>query len=177
MKKSVLISLALFMQLIIGNSYGIDFNTKYDIRPSKEYFEKMKQCDKQNPPSLIRIRYLDLGPRLHVNGRPAVWKSQELYLGETCYIALVGPHIYQDEKDNEPDYYTIEVHMKIRTKSTEGGSTVGYTPLFHRSYRIEHIPEELMITRIENIVKYDNNTRTVSFMIGDKVEKYVLPEP
>jgi hypothetical protein len=108
----------------------------------------------------------DIGPQLHQMGRPSVWRSQQLPLGDTGYVATVGPAFYQDDGDNNPDYYSIDVERR------DGPA---WHVHFQRDFGMDEIPASLIGKNIADIVSFDERTRRVIFRIGDRQERYRLP--
>jgi hypothetical protein len=111
----------------------------------------------------------DLGPRLHEMGRPAIWNSQSMALGNTGFVAHVGPGVYEDKDNEEPDYYSMDVEM-----DDGGGAMLVY---FQRDLRIDELPEGFLRKSIGDIVSYDPTTRSVSFSVGARRFEYHLPQP
>jgi hypothetical protein len=110
----------------------------------------------------------DIGPSLHQMGRPALWHSQSMALGDTGFVAHVGPTVYENKDDREPDYYSIDV------EKAEG---VNWQVYFERDLRIDELPEGFDSRPINEIVSYDSTTRKVTFAVGAKRFEYRLPEP
>lgn len=110
----------------------------------------------------------DIGPLLHQIGRRAIWRPQQMALGSTGYVASIGPVVYEDESNSEPDYYTIEVE-----KSDGAASHVH----FHRDFTIDAIPAGLIEKPLSEVISFDERLRTVTFRIGDQIVQYRLPGP
>jgi len=109
----------------------------------------------------------DIGPSLHEMGRPAVWKAESMALGDTGFVAHVGPATYQDKKDRMPDYYSIDVEKERDS---------AWYVYFRRDLRTDELPEGFTKKPIEEIVSFDAISRKVSFTIGDRQCDYKLPE-
>jgi len=110
----------------------------------------------------------NLSPAIHEMGRPALWDAREMKLGDTRFRANIGPSAYQDEDNNDPDYYTIEVEYERNDKS----SLVCYG----RSFKLSDLPEGFIELGVKKVVQYDEATRKVTFKIGKKLFEYTLPQ-
>jgi hypothetical protein len=110
----------------------------------------------------------NLGPAIHEMGRPALWDAREMKLGDTRFRANIGPSAYQDEDNNDPDYYTIEVEYERNDKS----SLVCYA----RSFKLSDLPDGFIELGVKKVVQYDEATRKVTFKIGKKLFEYTLPQ-
>ncbi len=110
----------------------------------------------------------DIGPDLHVFGRPCLWDSSRIQLGNTGYFASVGPNIYQDEADEIPDFYTIDIQKRHLFSNNWG-------IYYERNFEIEQIPEELVWQDARKIVEYQKKERKVIFTIGKDKYEYILP--
>jgi len=107
----------------------------------------------------------DMGPRLHQDGRKSTWHPQRMSLGDSGFVADVGPVVY--EGDQKPDYYSIDV------EKPDGGVLQVY---FQRDLRIDEVPEGFVNKPIAEIVSYEAPTRKVSFTIGTQRFEYTLPK-
>jgi hypothetical protein len=87
-------------------------------------------------------------------------------LGDTGFKAAAGPHRYQDEDDEDWDYYSIDV------EKPDGDSFYVY---FQRDFRISEIPESLLNMKVQDIATFDEESRVVTFDIGDNKFTYKLP--
>jgi hypothetical protein len=105
-----------------------------------------------------------IGPRLHQMRRAAVWKTAQLPLGQTGFVAFVGPSVYQDRANGTPDYYTIDVERDGSIR-------------FLRDLSIAELPEGFLTKPIGEIVSFDEQSRLVTFQIGDRKFCYQLPPP
>ena len=110
----------------------------------------------------------DIGPILHELGRPAVWKSQEKKIEGTHFRIKVGASVYQDENNNDPDYYKIEVGYNLN----ENRVLVCYS----RDFSMKDLPIGFLKRDISKIIEYENKTDTIVFKIGEKKLRYVLPK-
>jgi hypothetical protein len=88
----------------------------------------------------------DMGEKVSEFLRPSTGISTIMPLGNTPFMATVGPSRYQDENDNDWDYYTISVQKK------EGKSSYVF---FERQFKIEDIPKELVNKTANEIASYD----------------------
>jgi hypothetical protein len=97
-------------------------------------------------------------------GRAAFWKTAQLPLGQSGFVASVGPSVYQDKADGTPDYYTIDVERNGSVR-------------FLRDFTIAELPEGFLSKPISEIVSFDEQSRLVIFQIGDRKHHYQLPPP
>lgn len=98
--------------------------------------------------------------------RPIRWESSSVQLGDSGYEAAVGPMMYQDMPDQGPDYYSIEVDQP--------DGDVSHV-LYHEVFPISTIPIDVMSADAVDLVRYDEDTRTVIFDIGEEEYRYILP--
>jgi len=110
----------------------------------------------------------DIGPEIHVFGRPCLWKSSRVQIGKTNYVASVGPNIYQDESDQEPDFYTIDIEKRHLFSNNWG-------IYFERNFEIGQIPKDLLYEDASKIIEYHDKERLVVFTIGKNRYEYTLP--
>ena len=89
-------------------------------------------------------------------------------LGQTGFTAYVGYSVYQDEPNTEPDFYTIAVQ-----KSHQTNTSLVY---YERQFTITELPPGFIHEPITNIVSYDEVSRVVTFLIGNKKYEYQLPD-
>ena len=109
----------------------------------------------------------DYGPSLHVMGRSSLWDAQHKELGNTGFKAAIGSNTYQDEKNIDPDSYSIDVEYKQKNSSLV---------CFSRDFEISDLPTGFLDKKIDDVVTYNSNTRKVTFTIGDKEHIYILPQ-
>jgi hypothetical protein len=159
------IQLALFIVLIQG--CDVSFN---------ENFEKKKICESKAPLPRSPFEVFDIGPRMHEMGRPAKWKSQRMYLGNTCYVASIGPSVYQDEKDSVPDYYTIDVELRLVEKRADGSISESWLVIYQRDFAISDMPQGFLDKKISEVVSYQEQSNAVIFSIGTRKYEYILPK-
>lgn len=107
----------------------------------------------------------DIGPRLHEFGRPALLKLEFISLGSTGFKASIGPGIYQDEDNNVPDYYCIDVEKQ------HGNDWYVY---FQRQIKIEDLPNDFINKKISEVVELNKNANHVVFKIGNNKYEYTL---
>ena len=115
----------------------------------------------------IARTFSDMGEKVSEFLRPSTGISTIMPLGNTPFMATVGPSRYQDENDNDWDYYTISVQKK------EGKSSYVF---FERQFKIEDIPKELVNKTANEIASYDKKTGIVKFALGHKEYEYNLPK-
>jgi hypothetical protein len=163
--------LAFFLSACEGN-FGGDSGHSFPIPDG--YFEEMARCEKLVPES-PGMDAFDVGARLHEQGRSAEWKSQRTYLGDTCLVASIGPGIYQDESDETPDYYSIDVEIRQIEKNKDGVGSESWLVLYRRDFRIEDLPDEFLKKSINEVVDYDPVSSKAIFHMGNGVYEYKLP--
>ena len=145
-------------------------------RSPEESTDKSNDAGKSDCDTLARSGYpkpelLDIGPRLHKEGRPAQWKAQSMYLGNSCFRARIGPSIYQDKKDEQPDFYSIDIEAEHVTMDKKF-----WLVYFQRDLTIDELPEHFLERKISEIVSFDEKMRVVTFEIGKNKFEYRLPK-
>ena len=100
------------------------------------------------------------------NERSSQWQTTQVDLKETGFSASVGPVHYTDEDNEDWDYYAIEVEKRIDARTSR--------TYFRRELPLAAVPTD--ISHAEQVVHYDDDTRTVTFSIGELVYTYTLPE-
>lgn len=127
---------------------------------SKEYFEKQRICEEKGPRPRSTFKTVDLGRSLHQRGRPAEWNAQRLYLGNTCFLANVGPVYYFDEK--HLTFYSVDIEAQVPAENGRGGRP-SWLVLFSRDIDHNELPSDIESIRIRDIVYFDEGKRVVSF--------------
>lgn len=141
------------------------------------YLAKKAECERRPANTEPKSAQLDVGPTLHKLGRPASWKSQNIFLGDTCFKASIGPSTYQDETDQEPDYYSIDVEAR------HVGKTMGEKPeqywlvYFRRDLEMQELPERFLERKIDDVISFNEETNVVTFEIGKNKYAYQIPTP
>ena len=121
-----------FATAAFGLIFGCD--KQPEMLPMTDEMKVDSACakvDRRRPHS----RQIDYGERLHEFGRSAFWRTVWTYLGDTCFVARIGPVYYEDELNNVPDYYAIEADRQ------HGESAIVY---FSRQLRIDTVPDEIL---------------------------------
>jgi hypothetical protein len=108
----------------------------------------------------------DLGPRLHEMGRPAIWQAESREIAGTRFKYSVGPSIYQDADDCDPDYYSIDVEFE----NGDGSSSV----YFQRDFRIQDLPPGFLAKKIDEIATFDPQRSAVVFRVGEEEFVYQI---
>ncbi len=111
--------------------------------------------------------HTDYGEKIHEMGRSCLWESDRIELGLSRFTAAVGPNVYQDEDNEEPDFYTVDV---------EFGHEEGSTVLFERNLHISDLPDNFASLKATEVITFDRKTRRVDFRIGDNKFSYTIPE-
>ena len=108
----------------------------------------------------------DMGESLGEFGRQSLWKSYHMRLGNSGFTAGAGPVRYLDENNEDWAYYSIDVQ-----KPEEDASYV----YFQRHLRISEVPDSLLDMKTRDIAEYNEESRVVTFDLGDKTFTYKLP--
>jgi hypothetical protein len=116
--------------------------------------------------SSVTTKPIDTGPRLDEIVASTTWSSKRMPLGDTGFVASVGP-TFHDENLQKPAYYSIEV------QKARGSAWHVY---FERDLRFDELPKGFLNKPIAEIVSYDATARKVSFTIGARRFEYQLPE-
>ena len=153
MKKKLLASFVLLLALVYLANYSRinDYFTEYEPWPESYRSTEV------------------YGERLHLLGRPAHWNIKTIDLGDTGFIAHVGPSIYEDEDNDEIDYYSIDIE-KQRSKDS-------WHVFFSMDFEPSDLPKDFDKKPVSEVVFYDPATRIVEFKIGDGSYTYALPLP
>jgi hypothetical protein len=140
---------------------------------TEEYFRKQRECEARRPPVHDFDISADYSQRIIDSGRPAVWKAQRMYLGETCMVANAGPYYYVGAEDGPPAGYAIDV--EARGLNSAQSTTANYRVLFERQFRPEELPNGFEHTEIAKIVSFNASDRVVSFELPGRVFQYRVP--
>jgi len=173
-----ILGIAVIAYLALGQSlvYFEKPSPRLDTEPN-EYLMKRSECEKRVPMDEPKQEQLDVGPSLHQRGHPASWKNHNLFLGNTCFKASVGPSIYQDETDQIPDYYSINIEARHVGKLRGERPEEYWMVYFQRDFKIQELPERFLERKIEEIVSFNEKTKLVTFVVGKNKYVYQLPKP
>jgi len=105
---------------------------------------------------------------IHDRGRSCRWDADRLDLEIPHFSANIGPNTYQDEDNQQPDYFTIDVEFH------EGNSSL---VLFSRELPISDLPDGYVSLKAADVVTFDPKTRIVSFDMGEQKFSYQIPAP
>ena len=108
----------------------------------------------------------DMGESLHEFGRESLWQSSHMRLGNSGFTASAGPVRYEDEDNTDWDYYSIDI------EKSDGKASYVY---FQRDFKTDEIPKSLLNMKVMDIAIFDEESRVVTFDIGDKKFTYTLP--
>jgi hypothetical protein len=108
----------------------------------------------------------DMGERVHERWRLATGEATVMPLGDTAFVAVVGPSRYTDKADKDWDYYTVSVQRP------EGDSSYVF---FKRQFRMDAVPAELVNKEAKDITIFDENSGVVTFMLETSTHAYKLP--
>jgi hypothetical protein len=146
---------------------------------SDEYFRKQKECDARPPYDRSRLLALvvDYGPDLHQAPKPAMWKSQKVFLGHTCFLASIGPVYYTGRGHHEAGYYSLDVQVPVAEDVVNGRARTSSMVLFQRHLSVSELPPRFEDLEIGEVVSYDSAKRIVRFEIGVHRYEYRLPTP
>ena len=168
--------------IYLAISHLIDYTAEPRLLPtsiseSSAYLDRRAECETRAASPEPRHEQLDIGPTLHKFGRPASWKSQHMFLGNTCFQASIGPTIYQDETDQDPDYYSIDVEARHVRRLRSEESKESWLVYFSRDFKIQDLPESFLERKIDEVVSFDEKTNVVTFEIGKNKYTYQIPKP
>jgi len=162
--------------------FHADSTTSVSSIPIRDqHLKKIIECGMRLHYTKPDINDLDIGSAFNKHNRPAAWESQEMDLGNTCFKAVVGPYIYQDENNQDPDYYSIEVEAMQPTRKDANSDVYSleesWLVYFKKDFKIQDLPENFAQKNIAEFVSYDKKARLVTFAIGNKQLVYRLPTP
>ena len=144
---------------------------------SAEYFRKQTECDARPPYSRSKFREFDYGASLHQAPRPALWRSQRMFLGNSCFVANIGPAYYTDGSDHGAAYYSIDVEAPVSEAGGRKQNDRSWLVLFRRDLKVSELPDGFQKIDIGKVVSYNDLERTVRFKIGTHHFEYKLPAP
>ena len=162
---------------VLGSAAGFTQEAGPRRYLSDEYFQKQRECDTRPPYSRSQLGEFDYGNALHQAKRPAVWKSQRVFLGKTCFVANAGPIYYSDGREHAAAYYSLDVEAPIADATSREPSRRSWVVLFRRDLNISDLPDGFEKTEISKVVSYNESARTVHFKIGVHQYGYRLPPP
>ena len=137
-----------------------------------EYFKKRDECANKPLADLSKFTNYGTGKSLHVVGQRSNWKTQQMYLGNTCHKASIGPVYYEGQ--SSPSYYSIDIEVKQKSNGPQGYS---WAVIFSRDLPISQLSESELTKPIKEIVSYDQETNKVKFLVGSQNYEYELPKP
>jgi hypothetical protein len=149
----------------------------HDNYQSPEYSRQKAICDKKPDPRRPGSGQFDIGPIHNTAHRPAKWMSQQMYLGDTCYVASIGPYSYKDQFFDRPAFYSLDVERRMTDVDRNGHRSEAWEVLYQRDLEIGDLPSGFERWKINEIVSYEELTRIVRFKIGQRIYEYHLPAP
>ena len=108
----------------------------------------------------------DMGERVSSLLHPSTGRRTVMPLGDTAFIAAVGPSYYQDERDKDWDYYTISVEKR------DGDSSYVF---FQRQFKMDDVPSDIVSKEASDIASFDRESQIVTFVVGKTTHTYRLP--
>lgn len=145
--------------------------------PPNKYFEQKVKCEQLSPINLPDNFNYDMGAKVGDLYRPSVWNAKYTYLGNTCYKASIGAVYYEDEKNEDPDYFSIEVEIRQVRENSSGTLENVYRTLYRRQFSFGEISPVILTKNIDEVVTYDESKGIVKFDLTTKVYRYKLPMP
>ncbi len=125
--------------------------------------------DKRVWPCLPKSFVPDIGPVIPKSEQQGTWQSRRVILGDTGFMAAVGPAQHLGGAHKRWDYYSIEVQLRT-------DATWRYV-CFRRDLPISLVPPDLLSDgAAEKIVAFDAQAGVVTFTLGDSVYTYRLPK-
>ena len=149
-------------------------SSRYEFPPPEGYFEQLERCEKVEPALVHDSSLFDIGPSLYEKGRKTMWRTQELFLGNSCYRATIGPHNYLDQSETTLAYFTIAVVARRKLKMHDGSTSTSWIYFYQRDIKAEDLPISILEKNISEVVSFDESTKTANFAVGDKAYNYVL---
>lgn len=166
-------TLAAVVCFVVGCDGPVTVKRNARTHLTEEYFRKQRECEARPPPLHAWNATVDYGPPVLDSERPAVWKAQRMYLGNTCVIANVGPYYYVGEEGGPPASYAIDV--EVRGIDSTQDTNPSYRVLFQRHFRSNELPAGFEHKAISEIVTFIESDRLVRFAIEDRVFEYQVP--
>jgi len=99
-------------------------------------------------------------------GTPAEWRPTRIDL-TNGYVANVGPYFYQDETNDIPDYYSIDIEKR------EGNAWPVY---FSVDMPLDWVSSNKLTASAKEIVSFNPQTGIVIFDVGTTSFTYRLKE-
>ena len=144
---------------------------------SAEHFRKQRECDARPAYRREKFGEIDDTESLHQAPRPALWSSQRVFLGDTCFLANIGPVYYTDRSRTEAAYYSIDVEVPVAEPGAARPKDRSWLVLFSRDLKVSELPPGFQKIEIGKAVSYNEAERTVRFEIGEHRYEYKLPAP
>jgi len=89
-----------------------------------EYIRKQRDCESRAPPDAKGFwGKSDLGPPIQNFNEPMEWRTQRLYLGDTCYFAVAGPYYKIGDRSDKPLSFSIDVEVRVAESSAPAGTS------------------------------------------------------
>lgn len=98
---------------------------------------------------------------------PRNWKCTTFDLGDSGYVAYVGPTIIKDRSSKVKDYYSMSVEFRRGLVSST---------FFSRKLPMRLVPKDVRNLDAKQIVSFNPESRTVRFDLRAQQFSYVLPE-
>lgn len=141
-----------------------------------EYIRKQRDCEARTPQVATRFwGKTDLGPSVQNPHEPMEWRSQRLYLGDTCYFAVAGPYYKIGDRSDKPLSFAIDVEVNVADPSAP--AKISSLVLFSRTFGPNELPKDFDRLYIGDIVSFIEADHLVRFQIGSHSHEYRLPAP
>ena len=147
----------------------------------RSYFERIANCDKksnsgQNLGSDSAHYRKEVAKGLNKK-KEYVWLANKRFLGETCYQVAVGPYVTYESGQEIAEIFAVSVEFREGMHKKGGDNDGGWFVKFHKNYDMRDLPNDILSKDIDEIVKYSEQSKEVSFLIGPDEQKYRLQKP
>lgn len=168
-----IVTVVMLLALLGCGSETQDVSRRY---VTDEYIRKQRACESRAPQDAKRLwGKSDLGPSVQHTNEPMEWRTQRLYLGDTCYFAVAGPYYKIGDKSDKPLSYAIDVEVRVSDSSAP--AEISSLVLFSRTFGPNELPNDFERLYIGDIVSFSESDRVVRFKIGGHSHEYRLPAP
>lgn len=170
-----------------NNSTAVPKSAKYlpwgDLpEMDKGHWDIDLECKTIGYPGISKQSY-DLVGSSYPKEKESSGESRLHYLGKSCYIASIATKVYLSEENQSDNHYVISILLpQIEEQCKQdikpdfcNNSTISYTVLFERE-----IPQDIVGTffrekQMNDIIKFDDISGLVSFVVNESVYQYQLP--
>ena len=99
-------------------------------------------------------------------GHQYAFKNTDIDIEDTGFKAWIGAKHYTDIPDKSPVLYSTVILKRHKN---------GWYEYFSRDYYMKDLPKGFLSKPASELVKYDKDSRTVTFIVGDDKVQYKLP--